>query len=79
MLEGKEAEGKIGSVGGWFVDVDAKGMVKIQLDAGDEAKGIKGGAFIEADVVKLLELAASKSEAKWDDAAIAQIKLLLGR
>lgn len=79
MLEGKEAEGKIGSVGEWFVDVDAKGVVKLQLSAGSEEKGAKAGAFVEMDLVKLLELAAAKSEQKWDDALIAQIKVLLGK
>lgn len=76
-LEGKEVEGKLGTGGGYSVDVDAKGMVRAEVNYAEGA--LKGGAFIELDLVDLLEKAALKSENKLDDAAVKMIKSALGR
>lgn len=76
-LEGNEVEGKIGSGGGYIVDVDAKGMVKAELTYAEGS--VKGGAFVELDLVDLLEKAAAKTENTIDDAAVKMIKSALGR
>ena len=76
-LEGNEVEGKLGAGGGYVVDVDAKGMVKAEVNYSEGA--LKGGAFVELDLLDLLEKAAAKSENTLDDAAVKMIKSALGR
>lgn len=77
MLEGNELEGKIGTDGSYVVDVDEKGMVKAQVAYGQE--GLKGGAFIEMDIIVLLEQLAKKTKTGLDDTAIALVKKATGR
>lgn len=77
MLDGKEVEGKLGDKGSYSVDVDDKGMVRVELAAGDGAT--KGGAFIETDVVVLLEAAAKHTSNTVDDSVVAMIKAKLNR
>jgi hypothetical protein len=79
MLEGKELEGKIGEVGSYSVDVDKTGLVKLEVSASKELEGIKlnSSNSAEISIFVLLEKVAQKTEAKWDDAAVAQLKALL--
>ena len=79
MLEGKELEGKIGEVGSYSVDVDKTGLVKLEVSASKELEGIKlnSSNSAEISIFVLLEKVAQKTEAKWDDAAVAQVKALL--
>lgn len=66
MLEGKELEGNIGSVGTYSVDVDADGIVT-------------AGVGFKVDVLDLLEKLAAKTGTTLDDSLVAGIKKLLGR
>lgn len=80
MLEGKELEGKIGEVGSYSVDVDKNGLVKLEVSASKELEGIKlnSSNSAEISIFVLLEKVAVKTEAKWDDAVVAQLKAILG-
>ena len=80
MLEGKELEGKIGEVGSYSVDVDKNGLVKLEVLASKELEGIKlnSANSAEISIFVLLEKVAAKTEAKWDDAVVAQLKAILG-
>lgn len=80
MLEGKELEGKIGEVGEYFVDVEKNGQVTISLTAKKELEGVLVSSENKAvvNVITLLEKVAAKTEAKWDEAVVAQIKTILG-
>lgn len=66
MLEGKEVEGKLGSIGTYHVDVNQKGELEV-------------GIGIKIDLVKELETLAKKTSTPVDDAAIAWIKGLLAK
>lgn len=77
VMEGNELEGKIGDAGSYVVDVDAKGMVKATASYG--VSGIKGGAFMELDLISMLEAAAKHTSNTLDDSAIMMIKGWLGR
>lgn len=66
MLEGKEVEGKIGTVGEYTVDVDAQGIVH-------------AGVGIKIDLLEILSKLAAKTGTPIDDAAVAWIKTLLGK
>lgn len=66
MLEGKELEGNIGSLGHYSVDVDDKGIIEV-------AVGVK------VDIIAELEKIAAKSGTKIDDAVVDALKKLLGR
>lgn len=80
MLEGKELEGKIGEVGEYFVDVEKNGQVTISLTAKKELEGVLVSSENKAvvNVITLLEKVAAKTEAKWDEAVVDQIKTILG-
>lgn len=80
MLEGKELEGKIGEVGEYFVDVEKTGQVTISLTAKKELEGVLVSSENKAvvNVITLLEKVTAKTEAKWDEAVVAQIKTVLG-
>lgn len=80
MLEGKELEGKIGEVGEYFVDAEKNGQVTISLTAKKELEGVLVSSENKAvvNVITLLEKVAAKTEAKWDEAVVAQIKKILG-
>lgn len=80
MLEGKELEGKIGEVGEYFVDVEKTGQITISLTAKKELEGVLVSSENKAvvNVITLLEKVAAKTEAKWDEAVVAQIKTILG-
>lgn len=69
----KEIEGQIGSAGSYAVDVQANGLVRIDLAAA-AGSGIKGGAFVEIPLVAIIEVAAAKSDNKIDDAVVALVK-----
>lgn len=66
MLEGKELEGKIGSVGEYSVDVDDKGVVTVSVGA-------------KIDLLDELQKLAAKSNTTLDDKIVAYLKLFLGR
>lgn len=66
MLEGKEVEGKLGSIGTYHADVNDKGELEI-------------GIGIKIDIIKELETLAKKSKTPIDDAAIAWVKSLLAK
>lgn len=80
ILEGKEVEVKIGEVGEVTVDVEKTGMVKIAITAHKEIEGVKLASANSAEIslFVLLEKVAAKTEAKWDDAVVAQVKAILG-
>jgi hypothetical protein len=66
MLEGKEVEGKIGSVGSYHADLDAQGNLEVMV-------GVK------VDILAELEKLAAKSATKIDDSVVEALKKLLGR
>lgn len=77
ILEGNEVEQKLGDKGSLVVDVTDKGIVSVKLAYADG--GLKGGSFVEMDLVGLLEMLAAKTGNDIDDALVASIKLALGR
>lgn len=66
MLEGKELEGKIGSVGAYSADIDSKGIVEVMV-------GVK------VDLIAELEKLALKTDNQIDDKIVAMVKSALGR
>ncbi len=66
MLEGKEFEGKIGSVGAYSADLDDKGNLEIMI-------GVK------IDLVEEAKKLAVKTSTPIDDQAIAWLEKLMGR
>ena len=66
MLEGKEVDGKIGSIGEYSVDLDDKGNLAVMV-------GVK------LDLIAECEKLAAKTETKLDDSFIAVLKKLTGR
>lgn len=80
MFEGNEVEKDLGSVGKAIVDVDAKGMVKVEINASvPELQNCKAGAFVHVDVVEVLEMLAKKTDNGVDDTMVGMIKMALGR
>lgn len=80
MLEGKELEGKIGDSGGYSVDVDDKGGIKIDVNyAQDFGSGkFNSSVGLETNVFNIAEAIAAKTKTPYDDQVIAKIKALLG-
>lgn len=80
MLEGKEVDVKLGEVGSASVDVDKNGKVVVSIVAAKELEGIKlkSENSAEIELFVILEKVAAKTEAKWDDAVVAQVKAILG-
>lgn len=72
MLDGKEVEGKIGEAVAYSVDATKEGKVLVAV----EGEVFKVG--VQLDLMKLLEDVTKKTEAKWDDAIVAQLKAMLG-
>lgn len=64
MFEGKELEGKIGSVGSYSADVNGQGVIELSV-------GVK------IDLIAELEKLALKTQTPIDDQAIAWVKKLL--
>lgn len=64
MLEGKELEGKIGTVGAYSLDVKPTGEVEVMVGA-------------KINIISLLEEMAKKTQTTMDDQAIAWIKGML--
>lgn len=64
MLEGKELEGKIGTVGAYSLDVKPSGEVELMVGA-------------KINVLTLLEEMAKKTSTPLDDQAIAWVKTML--
>lgn len=77
MLEGNEVEGKIGSGGSYFLDVDDKGMTTVQVNYKEGA--LDSGMFVKLDVIDLLKMAALKTANSLDDNMVAMISAALGR
>jgi hypothetical protein len=53
VLEGKELEGKIGDVGSYYIDVDAKGRAQMHIDASVNKEfipGVKAKLELNGDV-----------------------------
>ncbi len=78
VLVGNEFEGKIGEVGSYVVDMDAKGFFKAELSAGADG-ALQAGAYLKGDLLMLLEKAAANTENKVDDAMVSMIRSALGR
>lgn len=80
MLDGKEVEGKIGNVGEYSLDVDTKGIIKIEAGVKKEIEGavVSNKLEIEVSLFTILEKVVAKTPATWDDKLVAEIKLLLG-
>lgn len=77
MLDGNEVEKAIGKSGLAIVDVNAQGIARAEANWAEG--GVKAGAFVEVDVVEILEKLAAKSDNKIDDAIVGMIKSALGR
>lgn len=77
MLEGNELEKKIGSGGVAIVDVSANGVARAEASWAEG--GTKAGAFVEVDVIAILEKLVVKSDNKMDDALLGMVKSALGR
>lgn len=81
FLEGKEVEGNIGSIGGYYVDADATGKVVVSLSVKKDIDGhttISSDNKIETHLFQILEKVAEKTSTTLDDKAIAGIKAILG-
>lgn len=80
ILDGKEVEVKIGDVGSLSVDVSKDGMVKVELVASKELDGVKlqTSSSAEVSIFVILEKACAKNDRVWDEALIAQVKMILG-
>lgn len=79
MFEGKEVEGKIGDVGGYYLDVEATGKVTVALEVKKEFEGGAASSSnkVEVELMTILEKTAEKTGATWDDKAVATIKGIL--
>lgn len=77
MLDGNEVEQPIGKSGKAIVDVSPFGVAKAEITWSEG--GTKAGAFIEVDVVEILEKLAAKTDNKVDDALVGMVKSALGR
>lgn len=77
MLEGVEVTKPIGSGGLAIVDVTPQGIARAEANWSEG--GVKAGAFVEVDVIAILEKLVAKSENKFDDAMFAMVKGALGR
>ncbi len=77
MFEGNEAEGKLGSGGGWALDVSDKGICKASMSYGEGA--VSAMMTVEMDLIVALEQLAVKTDNKIDDSMVAMIKGALGR
>lgn len=79
MLDGKELEGKFDG-GGYSVDVDDKGGIKIELayskDFGFATANSSNS--VETNIFKIAEKIAAQTSATWDDNAVAALKKMLG-
>ena len=71
MLEGKELEGKIGEVGNYYIDVDARGRAKMHVDASLDKELIPGvtaklslNGDVEVRTATLVAAQAAKSDNK---------------
>lgn len=78
VLEGNELEGKISDVGGYVIDIDAKGFFKMEAKAG-KASELEAGAYIKGDVLSLIGKLVANSENKVDDKLFEMLKAALGR
>lgn len=76
-FEGNEVEKKVGAGGLAIVDVSSSGIARAEINYAEGA--LKGGAYVEIDVVQALEQLAAKTDNKVDDAMVAMIKGALGR
>lgn len=72
-----EKEGKLGSGGGYKIEVDAKGIAK--AGASWSESGVKATTELELDVIELLRMAAKHTDNTLDDTAINMIAGALGR
>ena len=77
MFEGNEVEKPIGSGGLAIVDVSDKGVARAEANWAEG--GAKAGAFLEIDVIAILEKLVVKTDNKFDDAMLAMVKQALGR
>lgn len=80
MLEGKELEGKLGVNGSYSVDIDDKGLVTLALVYGQGAGDVTGSlsASVQIPLVVILEKAAAKTTATWDDNLVKTLETLAG-
>lgn len=82
LLEGREVEGKIGEVGGYFVDVTKEGMVEVGVSI--KAELLESGVEVKSEnsakvhILTILEKQAKKNDKTWDDAVVSQLKMILG-
>lgn len=78
MLEGKEIEGKMGNVGQYSLDVDDKGIMRVELGA-QPMDGVQAGAFAQVDIIIALKQLAARTSNGVDDAMVSTIAKALGR
>lgn len=82
MLDGKEIEGKIGDVGGYFVDVTKEGIAEIgvQISAkfAENDVEVQSTNSAKAHILAILDKIAKKNDRTWDEAAIASVRNILG-
>lgn len=66
MLEGKELEGQIGSLGNYSVDVTQDGHLEV-------------GVGLKIDLLAEIEKLAAKTNTKIDDSVVEFLKKVMGR
>ncbi len=80
MFEGKELEKDLGGFGKATLDVSDKGIVKADVGAFHPSlPGSKAGAFIELDIIEVLEVLAKRTTNGVDDGVVSMVKMALGR
>lgn len=80
MLEGKEVEGKIGDVGSYYVDVDAKGRAQMHIEAGLDKEiipGLKAKLQLNGDVELRTATLVAAQAAKSNNKVLQYIAKLL--
>jgi hypothetical protein len=75
MEEKDIVQGNIGSEGGYKVHHDGKGGMRAEISYGKD--GLKGGAFVELDVIAELRVLAKMTENQLDDGAVDMIEKFL--
>lgn len=77
MLEGNELEKQVGAGGKIILDVTSAGIAKVQFAY--EEGAVKGGLFVDVDVLDIVSKLVADSANKVDDALLGMLKAALGR
>jgi hypothetical protein len=77
MLEGNEVEKQVGAGGKLVVDVSSQGIAKVEFAYAEGV--VKGGLFVEVDVLDIVSKLVADSANKVDDALLGMLRAALGR